>query len=201
MKSLLALLALTFSITSQGAEVLNPETGQYINTQKVAHLVGEVDDDLATNFYIEMLSTRKLPGSRVVIIDTPGGSTESGDRIIELMEAEKKAGVAQICVVTGMAASMGFNILSHCDIRLATLTSHLLFHNISIYLPANMYPLNVLRAIAAKFKADQAKYDDLNRKLLGMDKAEYARHCDAETFWNAPQLVEMHYLHGIALIK
>ncbi len=65
-------------------------------------------------------------------IDSPGGSIFAGNRFIKAMEDVKKTnGITVMCVVDGMAYSMGAVILESplCDRRLATVRSTILFHN------------------------------------------------------------------------
>ncbi len=61
----------------------------------------------------------------VVIIDTPGGSVLDG---IVMGKAIERSKAQVICVVDGMAASMGLYILQSCDVRLMTGRSLLMGH-------------------------------------------------------------------------
>lgn len=63
-----------------------------------------------------------------VIIDSPGGSVFAGTLFINQMEAVRKRGTPVRCFVTGMAASMAFSILLHCDERYALNNTYLLWH-------------------------------------------------------------------------
>lgn len=63
-----------------------------------------------------------------IIIDSPGGSVYSGTMFINQMEAVRGRGTPVRCFVSGMAASMAFSILLHCDERYALANSYLLWH-------------------------------------------------------------------------
>lgn len=65
----------------------------------------------------------------VILLNTPGGEVFEGKRISKAIEGSKSR---VVCVVDGMAASMGMYILQSCDIRVMTKTSLLMAHQPSI---------------------------------------------------------------------
>ena len=70
-----------------------------------------------------------------IIIHSPGGSVYAGSQMISVMEELKAGGVKINCYVPGLAASMAFQILVHCDTRTVLEGSALLWHRARVMLP------------------------------------------------------------------
>lgn len=199
-----ALIALLAPSTSWAIHVRSLEAGIDIQTEKVAHVTGEVNAASLMKFGAEVLQTLKLDGDLVILINSPGGHTDTGQIMSNMVEAERQMHIRTVCVVTGEAASMAFNFLTHCDVRLAVQDAHLLFHKI-----ANLYPCSekyigprmtatTLRAEADELDKIDAVFDAPNAKALHMKMPEYNAHAEKETDWEAPALVKRGYLQGIA---
>jgi len=74
-----------------------------------------------------------------IIINSPGGSVRVGYAIVAAMERARSRGVTFHCSVTGMAASMAFQILAHCDKRYALPYSALLWHPVRVVLGGGLF--------------------------------------------------------------
>lgn len=86
----------------------------------------EVSEDSASWFLLKMQKVNKDKSPYVVVIlNTPGGSVYAGQAISKSIE---DSSATVICVVDGMAASMGAYILASCDIRVMTKRSVLMYH-------------------------------------------------------------------------
>lgn len=72
--------------------------------------------------------------SITIIINSPGGSVVEGFRFINKMEAVRSSGVKLTCVVVEIAASMAFQILTHCDDRVSLDKSFLLWHGVRVFM-------------------------------------------------------------------
>lgn len=184
--------------------IVSKEAHIDIRTKKVAHVVGGVDASLAMTFDNELILTSFLQGPRVIIINSRGGYEDAGQKIIDSIEFEKTQGIQQICVVNTEAGSMAFNILSHCDIRLATEKSKLMFHklaydSVSEESFGRLTP-NRLRSIAAKLEQDDEVYKHYNAKKLHMSLKTYDIHADNDTDWVPKTLLKNKYLDGICTI-
>lgn len=64
-----------------------------------------------------------------IVISSPGGSVEEGFLFIAKMEAAKAKGAIIRCYVPDLAASMAFQIFTHCSERYALPTAFLLWHH------------------------------------------------------------------------
>lgn len=85
----------------------------------------------SVNITIDLLDQANKGGAETIVIefDTPGGSVMDGIRLAKAIE-QSKAPV--VCVVDGMAASMGFYLLQSCHTRIMTKRSVLMAHEPAI---------------------------------------------------------------------
>lgn len=199
-KLLIALMFFVYSANALGATVVCEEKNLTITTRKVAHLEGDIRPALAVTFASEMKATENIPGPRIIIIDSPGGSTRAGDQIIRLIEMEKKAGVKQVCIVLSGASSMAFNILTHCDIRLAYADAMMVVHKIAYYSLEGVVPRLTayeLRKVADELDRSDESYRQANAKAMGLSLKDYDRAADKDTAWSAETLINRNYLYGL----
>ena len=96
----------------------------YLNSSNVITIKDAIDDETATSFLhkLNMLNNKK---DIYVYLDTPGGSVESGNKI--LMEIQKY----NLSCIADRAYSMGFVILQGCQNRYITNYGRLMQHQIS----------------------------------------------------------------------
>lgn len=182
--------------------VLVPATGlcqDEFKTAKIAHVYGVIDDESAVHFLDEIAATVGIPGDRVILIDSPGGSVSSGNAMIEALENEKATGVHVTCIVTHIAESMAFNLLTHCDTRIADIGALLLFHKIEIggRIPGVRMTARNLRKIAEELDQIDDMFRIPNAKALGMSLEDYDFYADHETVWNASLLLRIGYLNAV----
>lgn len=81
----------------------------------------------------ELLVVSPAPATLNLIIDSPGGSVYSGFRFIAQMKSLQGKGTKVVCYVPGLAASMAFHILTHCDKRVVLEESALLWHRARVF--------------------------------------------------------------------
>jgi ATP-dependent protease ClpP protease subunit len=198
----LAILFLSFllSLPVQAAHITGRTINYNLNTHKVISIVGVIDDSMEVSVKVQQLATYDLPGPRLVLIYSPGGSTIAGDHIIERLEKEKRATRQPlVCMVIGAAHSMAFNILSHCDVRLMTFDSTSVVHKVAIGGDIGMRPTaRNLRRIAKEMDIYDEPYRIYNAAKMHISVQDYDKYADAETEWSAPRLLRMGYLTGIA---
>lgn len=197
------LLIFLSPVSAQALHVRSVEAGIDLTTDKVAHLYDRVDETSAARYTEEIAATTNLPGPRITLINSPGGFQESGDPLIQLMEAEKKRGVKQVCVVMGGASSMAFNFLTHCDVRLAVREARFLVHKVyySELPPGMKFTAANLRYVAKELETVDEPYRQANAKAMHMSLPDYDRAADLETDWTTAQLRAMRYLDGIVKIS
>ena len=183
------------------AHVVSKPAGIDLNTKKVATIDGEITDATADKFSEQVAATINLPGPRLILIDSPGGSVDAGQRILDTIKVEKDQHVKIVCLVVHHASSMAFNTLSVCDVRLATPGAFMLCHKIAtIGIDCRNYrcTANHLREEADSMDITDLSMSEVNRKALHMTKAEYNQIADEEHVFFPSELLFRHYLHGVA---
>lgn len=190
-----------FSSSVRAARV----SGSYsLETNKVVVIAGGIDDAMVNSVYIQLAISKGLPGDRLVIIRSPGGSITSGRRIIKMLEEEKaRTGKKLVCVVVGGAHSMAFSILTHCDVRLATPGSTSVVHKAAAYgLDEERQRMTAiqLRKIAEELDKSDREIAAENQAAMLLDPATYDKNANAEKEWTAKELLNLKYLHGIVRV-
>lgn len=171
-----------------------------ITSKKVIHLFGEITRDSIRQALIEKTLTETLSGDRVVLIYSGGGSLEAGQRLIDALMSEKKSGVRIVCVAIDAAHSMAFNILSFCDIRLATRRTHMVVHKAAIEELGFRRTARNLRSEADSIDRADEPYAVQNSKMMRLSRKEYDKYADQETNWTAEMLLARGYLNGLASV-
>jgi ATP-dependent protease ClpP protease subunit len=201
--AVLALLTMQNAAWGQVMHIQSNQAHVNLYTSKIAHLEGMVDDKMLAVFKAEVLADSWIPGDQVIIINSLGGYLDSGEEIIKIMKTEKAKGIRLVCAVEGEATSMAFNILTNCDVRLATKESRFLVHKAAI----GGWPTEIrgtaknLREAANELDRYDEPYAEANRKAMHLSRKEYDDNADEERTWFAPKLLEMGYLQGIVKIK
>lgn len=203
MKALLvALLCFTLSSASaQAPTSINPTTTTIkISNNKVTTLVGPIDNAMLMSVSVQLRTTRDVPGDRVFLIHSPGGSLSSGRRIIELMHGEQVKGVKITCVVIGMAHSMAFIIMNHCDTRLALEGASMVAHKASIGQPDERMTAKNMRMWADELDEINEEMAGLTAMLLRLTLDEYDKRADEDYSWSTSELLANGYLSGLTTL-
>ncbi len=205
-KLFLALSLLLISTTANAEHIVSKEAHIDINTDRAVHVKGPIyinmKDRLRKEFQLsETLGDKEL----VVIIDSPGGDVDFGQQIIDAVDYVKTTLHKRVvCVVDGDASSMGFNLLTHCDVRLATIQSRMVVHKIEWPNVSTAYPMRhtaeFYRKVAKKIDEIDEPYRQANAKAMHLPLWDYDHFADNETDWTASLLKIIGYLQGIATV-
>ena len=122
-----------------------------------------------------------------LIIDSPGGSIIAGNLIINAVDNLKSKGIQVNCYVTGMAASMAFQILLHCSNRYALPYSMFLWHSARIMNGGVLTSTAALELAQALDYVDRGLVGDMINTMKG-DTQEILRHYRSETMHLADQV-------------
>ncbi len=206
---LLALFFLLLSAVASAQElptvhVTSPSAGIDITTQKVVRIQGSIMPGAELDFVTSIVAVNPTPGEDlVIVIASTGGDVIVGGRMIELVEILKRAHIRTICVADKQASSMAFNLMSHCDVRLATPGSHMKVHKIRIFFDSHeeTYTARQLRDIAKHLDEEDRPFQELNQKLMHLTPKDYNLFANQETIWRAEKLLSIGYLHGLAKIE
>lgn len=123
-----------------------------------------------------------LGGDIHMVINSPGGSVVAGGHVLSAMQIAKSRGHRIVCYVPMLAASMGFQILIHCDKRYTLKNAALLWHPMTMYSNYGMssedllYNHRRIRAWEKPFVQDLINALKISRK-------EFFYHYYHETLW------------------
>ena len=125
-----------------------------------------------------------------IVLDSPGGSVFTGFQFVNAMEEVKGRGITIRCFVNGIAASMAFQILVHCNERYSLSRSFLLWHGVRTGVRGP-----VTSRTAAALHADLAAIDKVIlgelRESLGISEEEMQFHFNQETLHIGDNLATM----------
>lgn len=207
MRYLFTLVAILISPLAVALTVTST-TGKFnVTTESVVRIAGTFNDEMYQRFHLDMLAT-KHNGTRLILISSPGGSAAAGNKMIAIIEAEKKQGIVFTCVVIDEASSMAFNLLTHCNVRLALPTAELLFHRVE-EASVDAFRITEKKRLTGpnlrKFAEDLDKWDAAfsrdNSAALHMDLDTYHKLADQDLDWKPQDLVTKKYLQDTATIK
>jgi ATP-dependent protease ClpP protease subunit len=193
-------IALTFGLlTAVIAISASDAEGKTVDwsKEKVIDIVGEVNN----NILDKAVQLEKEAGKPVIriLINSPGGSVLHGNIFVQAMKVAKSRGSRIECVVTNLAASMGFVILANCDTRYTLQGGLLLFHEARVSVGNPISP-SELQAVLDQFKYFMPRVDEVLRRELGVSKTEYDKHNIAQTLWEAGVFIKKFPKFGIILI-
>ena len=202
---LLAGLFALLPVLSAPIHVTSPAAHIDLRTTKVAAIVGEILPGDAQKFETEYVLTSKIPGDRLILIDSSGGLVEEGNKMLAVMDAERAKGVRQVCVVIHEAHSMAFNFLTRCDVRLALPKSFMLMHKVAgsgvIECVTVRCTANYLREVAKDMDKTDEPFRQANAKALHMNFHDYDLFADEQHTWRNDALLKRKYLAGEAEIS
>ncbi len=198
MRSLARALVMSVMMILAGAYASAAPDTVDLHNPKVVLITGEVNAFSTTRWLGAFYRSHLLPGDvLLIIINSPGGHAQAGDTIIAAIEAEKAAGMKVVCIGDRQVASMGFNIMTHCNERYATPKTKFLAHKAETYDISGRKTAHNLRLEADRLDAMDDKYRRANAAAMHLTLAEYDLIADNETIWTVEQLILRGYLLGI----
>ncbi len=181
MKKTLAILAtvLAFVACSPQAPAQSSTT---VGDNPTAVIEGVI---LGTNLNAVETALNKVDnGIFDLVINSPGGSVQTGFHFVSTMEAAKLRGVTIRCFVTEVAASMAFQILLHCNERNILSRSFLLWHRARVMLGGRGGAMTSpqLSVVARSLQdADDIIFNEVSHNISGFSHAELVYHFENET--------------------
>lgn len=166
-----------------------------INPERTLFIYGEV------NFLTEEIGrqvtglSKKSKEPIVILIDSPGGSVLSGEKIVSAIEASK-ADVYTVC--TGMCASMAAIIHAYGTKRLATDRAVLMYHDAAAMVGGRVSEmLSILNLI-------RRKLDKTNHYIANRSKISYQEliTLGANNFWiDSEDAMEKGLVDGLVVVE
>lgn len=184
MKFLALALSALLSATAFG------KSAPAVDPKRTVKVVGEVNGSIISQAD-HLLALSKTPGNIDIVISSPGGSVASGTFFITAMDMAAARGNTLRCYVSGLAASMAFQILAHCEERYALPTTYLLWHPVRAGFFMASFTPEQAAALAEDLKRteDWATGDLIDRLFEGKEKF-FWHHYHAETLFVASELAK-----------
>ena len=164
-KIILSVLIITG--TSYGAGYF--KTDVTVNPERLIKLnmpISEANSRAAAN---DILNYSGKKGDILILINSGGGSVYSGELVIDSILAAQNKKIKIICLVSGSAMSMAFNIFIYCDKRVVFKHSKLMFHPVRLSFPL-LADINGMRCVpltSKQFFKYSISLDRIDERYVG----------------------------------
>ena len=177
-----------------------------IDFDEVIKIDEEITNQYQFRFNVDLMRRDLTNKNPIVIIDTLGGSMEAAESMYKHIRIKLK-GKKLVCLGVNTVASMGFNIMSRCDVKYSLYNTSYMMHDVYLILvqnclmPTQIINLKFLRESLNKILPDINMFREINRKALNITRKEIDKISDAgDVSFKTPQLIEMKYLDDIVTI-
>lgn len=167
---------------------------------RTAYLIGEITGGGTIPLVMELMSLKASSKEPItLVVNSPGGSVTAGYFLINALNNVTSSGIQVNCVVSGMAASMAFNILMHCSHTYAFAYSLLLWHPPRAMVGSALTPDAALQ-LAIELHAAEQMINPAIISRLNLDRKFFYSHYHRETLWIAKDLVSQIKQNFLTLI-
>ena len=161
-----------------------------LDPKRTLTIVGEVGGNMIP-LAQRMVELSKTPGDIDIVISSPGGSVAAGTFFITALELARARGSNVRCYVTGLAASMAFQIFAHCDERYALPTAYLLWHPVRAgFFMASFTPDQAAQLAEDLKRTEKWATNDLISRFFEHREKYFWKHYHAETLFIAEDLAK-----------
>jgi ATP-dependent protease ClpP protease subunit len=170
------------------------------DTERVVYVNGPIGSNaLEVSDRLQELSVSRKPVT--LVINSPGGSVFAGSFIVAALDLLKARKVPVACVVTTLAASMAFQLLPHCEKRVALAKSYLLFHPMRVNVPPNTaLTADDARDIAADMDRSEDPMKREVQQMMCLDDKTFNAAYKREQLWTAEELVAASGCNWLTLV-
>lgn len=186
MKKILALVLFALLLPTNNATAKTIT----LDPTRTVEIIGPVRGDILKKAN-ELLVLAESQKTVDILINSPGGGVLVGMQFISAMEIVKSRGIKIRCVVPLMAASMGFQILAHCNERYVLARTLLLWHPMTLsgrYLKFNAEQMLYQGQRMSRLERPMMRY--LIQQMKISPKTFYF-HRRYETMWLGAQLKQL----------
>lgn len=163
-----------------------------VNPARLITIIGEIGTNVITEADKLLQLSPAIEGRKesiTILVNSPGGRVDTGMFFVNQMQISKQRGYTLNCVSGYMAASMGFQILAHCNNVYTLRHTKLLFHPPAYMTaqPLNQKDLEYLLGEVKQIEADLRSELLINFRFnIGM----FDYHFHRETMWEAYRLAQ-----------
>jgi len=184
--SLLMLMSFSFANSEELVE---------LNSRNTITIRGPIQHESVSDF---MMKTSKIDSKEIYIyISSPGGSVMEGMKIVDIIKSLEKSG-RQVSCISDFSASMAFIILQSCPRRLATFSSVLMQHQMSLGLEGNIENVNTYLDFIRQIDIELNK---LQADKIGMPEDQFKRKIENDWWIHGPDAKKHSVVDDIVLIK
>jgi ATP-dependent Clp protease protease subunit len=165
-----------------------------VNSRNLVTIRGPIQSDTVTDF---LHKTSNIDSDEIFIyISSPGGSVMEGLKIVDVIKSLEKSGIKINCI-SDFSASMAFIILQACPNRMATYSSVLMQHQMSLGLKGNIENIDNYLKFIRDIDDD---LDKLQSDKIGISKEEFKRKITNDWWINGPNAKEKSVVDELVLV-
>ncbi len=166
-----------------------------LNSRNMITIRGPIKHESVSDF---MNKAGKIDSKNIYIyISSPGGSVMEGMKIVDLIRSLEKSGRSVSCI-SDFSASMAFIILQSCQRRLATFSSVLMQHQMSLGLEGNIENVNTYLSFIRKIDEELNK---LQANKIGMPEDVFKDKIENDWWIHGPEAKKNSVVDDIVLVK
>lgn len=155
------------------------------NKDRTIYLVGEVGAN-ALELAAQVQSLAETSRAPIdIVINSPGGSVQAGLQLISSINMAQARGIRFRCIVPVLAASMGFQVLAHCDERYSLKYSMLLFHPMKVFIMMGALSSEDLLYEGRRIRETEEPLVKDLQDILAISPDTFYYHYRHETLWFA----------------
>ena len=166
-----------------------------VNSRNLITIRGPIQSDTLTDF---IHKTSNIDSEEIFIyISSPGGSVMEGLKIVDVIKSLEKSGLKINCI-SDFSASMAFIILQSCPNRMATYSSVLMQHQMSLALKGNIENIDNYLTFIRDIDDD---LDKLQSEKIGISKEEFKKKIINDWWINGPSAKEKSVVDELVLVS
>ena len=166
-----------------------------LNSRNMITIRGPIKHESVSDF---MNKVGKIDSNEIYIyISSPGGSVMEGMKIVDLIKSLEKSD-RQVNCISDFSASMAFIILQSCQRRLATFSSVLMQHQMSLGLEGNIENVNTYLNF---IKDIDIELNKLQADKIGMPQDEFKDKIENDWWIHGPDAKKKSVVDDIVLVK
>ena len=166
-----------------------------MNSRNLVTIRGPIQSDTVTDF---IHKTSNIDSDEIFIyISSPGGSVMEGLKIVDVIKSLEKSGLKINCI-SDFSASMAFIILQACPNRMATYSSVLMQHQMSLALKGNIENIDNYLKFIRDIDND---LDKLQSDKIGISKEEFKKKITNDWWINGPNAKRNSVVDELVLVS
>lgn len=178
-----------------GLLVVKGEELVELNSRNMITIRGPIQPESVSDF---LSKSSKIDSNDIYIyISSPGGSVMEGMKIVDIIKSLEKAG-KNISCISDFSASMAFIILQSCPRRLATFSSVLMQHQMSLGIEGDIENINTYLNFIKQIDIELNK---LQADRIGLSEENFKRKIENDWWIHGPDAKKNFVVDDIVLVE